>query len=73
MRGMYAIEDIKSGENFLYVPDHLLITFEKIEETSLGKNLVEKILVKGEFRLISPITALLAIRNLEEISKGEDS
>ena len=71
MRGMYAVEDIKNGEKFLYVPDHLLVTSEKILESSLGKTFTEKKLAEG--RLSSPKLVPLALNNLEEISKGEDS
>lgn len=73
MRGMYAVNDIKKGENFLYVPDKLLLSLQRALDTPLGKRMTEKRLIPGGFRLNAPTMAVLTIGNMQEISKGEES
>lgn len=73
MRGMFAKRDLKKGEIFLYIPDHLIMSLEKGKETELGKLMTEKKLVPGGYRLNAPTMAVLAISNMQEIDKGKDS
>lgn len=73
MRGMFATKDVKKGEILLFVPDHLVMSLEKGKLSTLGKIMTEKKLVPGGYRLNAPTMAVLAINNLEEISKKEES
>ena len=72
-RGVYALEDIKKGEEMLYVPDHLVLSLEKSKETKLGKQMTEKRLVPGGYRLNSPTMSVMAIANLENEGLGKES
>ena len=35
-RGIYATDDIKKGEEMLFVPDHLVMSMEKAKASRLG-------------------------------------
>lgn len=72
-RGVYALEDIKKGEEMLYVPDHLVLSLEKSKETRLGKLMTEKRLVPGGYRLNSPTMSVMAVANLENEGAGLES
>ena len=72
-RGVYALKDIKKGEEMLFVPDHLILSLEKSKESRLGKQMTEKRLVPGGYRLNSPTMSVMAISNLENEGKGKDS
>lgn len=72
-RGVYALEDIKKGEEMLYVPDHLVLSLEKSKESRLGKLMTEKRLVPGGYRLNSPTMSVMAVANLENEGAGLES
>lgn len=72
-RGVYALEDIKKGDEMLFVPDHLILSLEKSKETHLGKQMTEKRLVPGGYRLNSPTMSVMAISNLDNEAEGTES
>ena len=73
MRGMFATRDIQKGEVMLFVPDHLILSYEKGKESELGQIMVEKKLVRGGYRLNAPSMAVMAINNMVEMDKKEES
>ena len=42
-RGVIANQDIKAGEDILFVPKSLMITYNDIAKTKIGDQLIEKI------------------------------
>jgi hypothetical protein len=65
-RGVHASQDIKIGEQILFVPRNLLITLEMAYKTPIGKLMYEKGL---RHRLISPKHNFLGSAVLQERRK----
>jgi hypothetical protein len=42
MRGIFAKVDIKEGETLLFVPEKIVVTMSKAENTPFGKALVKE-------------------------------
>ena len=66
-RGVHAGQDIKNGEQILYVPLYQIITLEMAYQTPIGKIMYEKSLRN---RLISPKHSFLSAFLLQEKLKG---
>ena len=65
MRGIYAKKDFKQNEQMLYVPNHLLLSYEKAVASKIGQVMKKKKLVYGYYKLNSPTIVTMAVANME--------
>lgn len=72
MRGVYATRDYKKEEEMLFVPDHLVLSYEKALASDIGQKMKAKRLVYGFYRLNSPTIVTMAVANMEMQLEGED-
>jgi hypothetical protein len=66
MRGIYAKRDFKEKDEMLFVPEHLLLSYEKALQSSIGKMMKKKKMVYGHYRLNSPTIVTMAVSNMEQ-------
>ena len=65
MRGIYAQKDFGIGDQLVFVPDHLVLSYEKALESDVGQIMKKKKLVHGFANLNYPTITTMAVSNME--------
>ena len=66
MRGVYALRDYKEEEELLFIPDKLILSYEKALDSEIGKQMKELNMVRGYYKLNHPVIVTMAVRNMYE-------
>ena len=65
MRGIYAKRDFAIGDQLVFVPEHLVLTYEKAVASDIGQIMKTKKLVHGFYNLNYPTITTMAVSNME--------